>query len=513
MGAHPAYGAPSDYQGLYDPAEIEAKAPLRPPYLPGKPAYHSESVGIPAYRNLTSLPPKTFYDINSVYLGRVTYSDWIFGQLLDGIERAGLANTTVVAMSADHGDFAGDHNLVEKWPGGLDDILTRVPLMMRVPGAPAGVRVAAPVASMDPWATIMDLAGINASHVHFARSLRGALFREPGAYPSPDNVVFSEGGFFYDNEIEPNDPSQHSIVTDPRNLYYARFVEELSNYPDASPRAVMIRNATHKLVWRPRGVSELYDLAADPRELTNVYGLPEHAAARSELERQLLVWYTQTADVTPMSDDGRGAPSYYSCVPPDQAEAAARSGRGPLPVSVPAMVPCSPDSSPSMWRQWVLAADGTVRAAAAAPAAGRAAAPQSCLAAGTGPAVLPGGGTDKSGRNVTLGACDASDPAFQFAYDGITGALRNAKTGLCLDANSGPSFGQKPGLMPCDHSTWHGLVWSLQRQAADPSSPVQLQSAESSSWCLGICASFDEGRTAAMSTFGVTEDPTANHGF
>jgi hypothetical protein len=49
----------------------------------------SATEGIPAFRNLTELPDETFYDINAVYLGRVTYTDWIFGQLLDGIDVAG----------------------------------------------------------------------------------------------------------------------------------------------------------------------------------------------------------------------------------------------------------------------------------------------------------------------------------------------------------------------------------------------------------------------------------------
>ena len=123
--------------------------------------------GIIAFRNLSGLPDDVFYDINAVYLGRISYTDWIFGQLLDGIDdagvtlhtdvwlaeltRAGMTDRTAVFMSSDHGDFAGDSHLVEKarvdrttlgalthahvqWPGGLDDMLTHVPLMARIPG-------------------------------------------------------------------------------------------------------------------------------------------------------------------------------------------------------------------------------------------------------------------------------------------------------------------------------------------------------------------------------------------
>lgn len=503
MGAHPPYGAPEPYQSMYSPAEIEQKSPLRPPYNPGKPAYHSKTLGIPFYRNLTTLPASTFYNINAVYLGRVSYSDWIFGQLLDGIDAANMTDRTVVVMSSDHGDYSGSYNLVEKWPGGLDDVLTRVPLMMRVPGAPAGRTVAPPVSSMDAWATIMDLAGVNATHVHFANSLRKAIFGEPNAYPAPDNVVWSEGGFFYNDEIEPNSPSQHGIVNDPKNLYYARFIEELSNYPDGSPRAVMVRNSTHKLVWRPRGISELYEFSSDPRELANRWNDPALASVQQAMLTQLLVWYTQTADVTPINEDPRGSPPYSSCVPPDQAASAYRAvGGNVIPINVPAMVPCDPDVSPSMWRSWTLNADGTVGATGVSNS--RVA---SVDGAETGSLCLLAIAPAKAGEggNVSLAACDASNADQVFSFDLPTGHLVNKGTDLCLDANAGPSFGALPNMYPCDEPTWRGLVWSVVRLSADVGAPVQLQSAEDAEqMCLGVCASYDEGQSAAMSSFGVT---------
>jgi hypothetical protein len=348
----------------------------------------------------------------------------------------------------------------------------------------------------------MDLAGINATHVHFAQSLRGAIFGESNAYPPADNVVWSEGGFFYNDEIEPNSPSQHGIVQDPKNLYYARFIEELSNYPDGSPRAVMVRNATHKLVWRPRGVSELYDYTSDPRELTNRWDDAELASVQEAMLTQLLVWYTQTADVTPVNEDPRGSPKYSSCVPPDQAASAYRGAGGDvIPVNVPAMVPCDPNVSPSMWRSWSLNADGTIGSVGVSNSrvvsVDDAPTGSLCLMA-SAPATAGDGG------NVSLAACDASNADQVFSFDVPTGHVVNKGTGLCLDADSGPAFGQLPKMYPCDHATWDGLVWSVVRQSAVAGAPVQLQSAEDADqMCLGVCASYDEGKTSAMSTFGV----------
>ena len=49
------------------------------------------------------------------------------------LEESGLSASTNVAVWSDHGDYAGDYGLVEKWPSGLEDVLTRVPLIIRAP--------------------------------------------------------------------------------------------------------------------------------------------------------------------------------------------------------------------------------------------------------------------------------------------------------------------------------------------------------------------------------------------
>ena len=60
--------------------------------------------------------------------------------------------------------------------------------------------------------------------------------------------------------------------------YYPRGQEELT---EGCPRAIMAKTATHKLVYRPEGVSEMYDLATDKRELNNVYSNPKYQEVRT----------------------------------------------------------------------------------------------------------------------------------------------------------------------------------------------------------------------------------------
>ena len=65
--------------------------------------------------------------------------------LLDAVQELGYETSTTIAAWADHGDYAGDYGLVEKWPSGLEDVLTRVPLLIRTPGGAMGHVVREPV--------------------------------------------------------------------------------------------------------------------------------------------------------------------------------------------------------------------------------------------------------------------------------------------------------------------------------------------------------------------------------
>ena len=237
--------------------------------------------------------------------------DYVLGALMRGIDASPLANRTALIVHSDHGDYGGDWQAVEKWPGGMEDVLTRVPLLARLPGGAKGVRVAAPVMSIDLYPTMLELAGVpttNLSAVQFGLSL--VPYMQSGAAPPQlvHDFVYSEGGYSNFMEYEPNDPQQRSDYSDPKGFYYPRGREELGA-PLHIDRVVMMRNATAKLVYRPRGVSELYDMASDPRELMNVYANASYAALRAEMTDGLLRWLVLTSDVTPVDDDVRGLPA------------------------------------------------------------------------------------------------------------------------------------------------------------------------------------------------------------
>jgi choline-sulfatase len=214
LGAHPPYGVPSDYASMYDPATIRAKAPLRSLNDTfGKPPYYGQATGIRAFRNYSTFNDDFAYQVAAQYLARVTYSDYVFGELLKGLTTLSLMDRTAVAFSSDHGDFMGNFGLVEKWSGGGDELLLHVPLALSVPGRAGGAHVAQPVQIFDLLPTFLELAGIDSwlvsdenvtGYVQFGNSLLPWLPAEDGSggrAPATHDFVYAEAGYYYQNEV------------------------------------------------------------------------------------------------------------------------------------------------------------------------------------------------------------------------------------------------------------------------------------------------------------------------
>ena len=293
---HPVYHAPQPWHDMYDPDDIP---PLRPAVEGGGPDFHRL---IRRYRDLENTDEAVLRKIMAVYLGMTSYVDHLLGKLLEALEESGQLEDTAIVAFSDHGDWAGDYGLVEKWPSGLDDTLTRVPLIVRAPGMARGNVVEGPVELFDIVPTTLELAGVEARHTHFARSQVDAL---KGGAGDPGRVVFAEGGY------DPHEPHcfegkpSDGVAGNPDGIYYPKGMQQQEE-PQSVCRSVMARSATHKLVRRSSGRHELYDLEADPHELRNVYGAGD--AAERRLEQALLDWQLRTSDVTPQVSDPRGFP-------------------------------------------------------------------------------------------------------------------------------------------------------------------------------------------------------------
>ncbi len=96
------------------------------------------------------------------YDGAIAYMDACIQNIFTAVEELGLANDTIVVLTADHGETLDEHECWFDHHGTYDNTL-HVPLIIRYPGAvPAGKRVSGYSQLKDLTPTLLDLAGIDA---------------------------------------------------------------------------------------------------------------------------------------------------------------------------------------------------------------------------------------------------------------------------------------------------------------------------------------------------------------
>lgn len=237
VGPHPPFDAPRELADLYDPAEIPLGplAERRPPAN----AYGDFIRWCIGFLNLDRYGEDDYRLMGKHYYGVLTLIDEQIGRIVETLDRCGVADDTWLFVSSDHGELLGDHGLVTK--AVFYSASVRVPVLVVPPrGREAGRREEwRLVQGIDVAATILALAGAETGGVAGRNLLDG----------EPRPVVFSEIGAFA------------MVATSELKLV----VETATMAPQA-----------------------LYDLRADPDELTDVAGDPAYADAVAELvERRL----------------------------------------------------------------------------------------------------------------------------------------------------------------------------------------------------------------------------------
>jgi arylsulfatase A-like enzyme len=233
--------------------------------------------------------------IRASFGGAVSAVDAAAEELLSGLARRGLSRSTIVVVTADHGE-----SLYEPGRGqGHGDHLfgsesTRVPLVFVDPRQPASRSVPDVVRSVDIAPTLCALANVECNSDVDGRSLVPFM---TGA-SLPQRPAFAETGIWFTKSI-PDVPAD-------LRMPYADLTEllEVDHHHDgdlqlqpgleplintAKHRAVI--DGRHKLVYVPtrNGVRFfLYDLEADPAETRNVHA--EHPEIVARLSRVLWEW-------------------------------------------------------------------------------------------------------------------------------------------------------------------------------------------------------------------------------
>jgi arylsulfatase A-like enzyme len=221
------------------------------------------------------------------YYAHMAALDECFGRLLATLERARIAEDTIVVFTSDHGDMMQSQGLTTKlhpW-----DESVRVPFVLRYPrrfGRKAR-RVRTPMNSPDIFPTLLGLAGL----------------------PIPDSV---EGGDH--SKLEESDRA--ALIQLPVPITEAR------RYGFAEYRG--LRSARYTYVRSIRGPWLLYDNQADPFQKHNLIGKDRELEAR--MEREL------TAELKRRKDDFLPASTYLERAGLSHyREANVKIGRHPSP--------------------------------------------------------------------------------------------------------------------------------------------------------------------------------------
>ncbi|WP_392839486.1 sulfatase-like hydrolase/transferase [Streptomyces sp. LN500] len=265
FGPHLPYLLPDAYYDLYDPDLVELPPSIAETFEGKPPVQRNYS----AHWTFDTMPIEVTRKLIAVYWGYVTLIDEQIGRILTRLDELGLTDDTAVFFTADHGEFTGAHRLHDKGPAMYEDIY-RIPGLIRIPGQQPQVRREF-VTLTDCTATILDLAGCDPTPAADSRSLL-PLVR--GEHPDwPDELLAEFHGHHFP-------------------------------YPQR-----MLRDDRYKLVVNPESVNELYDLHADPHELSNRYEHPEMADVRRRLMRRMYDLLRDRGDnfyhwMTPMFDIG-----------------------------------------------------------------------------------------------------------------------------------------------------------------------------------------------------------------
>jgi arylsulfatase A-like enzyme len=180
------------------------------------------------------------------YLASVSLMDAQIGRLLEALEKSGNADNTIVVVWGDHGWHLGEKGISGK--NTLWERSTRVPLIFAGSGVAKNARCNRPAELLDLYPTLSALCGLQSPQDLEGHSLVSQLC--DAAAPREQPAITTHG------------PNNHSVRTE--RWRYIRYAD---------------------------GSEELYDMAADPHEWTNLAADPKI----SDTKRELAAWLPKTS--------------------------------------------------------------------------------------------------------------------------------------------------------------------------------------------------------------------------
>jgi arylsulfatase A-like enzyme len=169
--------------------------------------------------------------VAELYAGEIRYVDHELARLVARLREIGVYERALVVLASDHGEEFWEHGRYEHGHTLYDEVL-RVPLVFKLPGNSARTSVAARVSTEALLPTVLDVLGLPYDPELVTAASLAPWWRAPADARS--TPLFATGTYYFGEK-----------------------------------RAVVFDG--HKLVLElDTGRSELYDLAADPRELVSL---------------------------------------------------------------------------------------------------------------------------------------------------------------------------------------------------------------------------------------------------
>jgi len=234
----------------------------------------------------------------------ITGIDQFVGAIRDTLVKLGVADNTIIVFTSDHGIMHGEFGLGGK---ALNyETCLKVPLIIydpRDPAAARGRRSMALTESVDIAPTLLDYAGVNAPDTMQGLSLRPLV---DGRADDLRTSSFAENlwsTYFGNPRIESVRTKEWKYIR-----YFKNDRTQFANVTKETQYVVTASQADHYAKWLTASIKgeqpvyeELFHLASDPKETTNLASRPAYAAKLAELrsECQRLVIFAKGDINTP----------------------------------------------------------------------------------------------------------------------------------------------------------------------------------------------------------------------
>lgn len=252
--------------------------------------------------DLAVLPP--YYPDTAVvrrdwarYQDLISAMDIEVGELLDELEREGLADSTIVVFYSDHGRGLPR---AKRW---TYDSGIHIPMIVRMPSGlrkePVGTVNDRLISSLDFAPTVLSLAGVAPpAHLQgtaflgsFAGTEHKYLFAARDRMDETYDIIRAvrDTRYKYIRNFQPEKP-------------YAQYIDYMDQMPTLKEwRRLNKEGLLHgpqTLFFQPsKPVEELYDTNVDPHEVVNLASKPEHAATLTRFRDRLAQWQKETGDL------------------------------------------------------------------------------------------------------------------------------------------------------------------------------------------------------------------------